>query len=324
MQKNSVQYTLVGAVVIALIALSSCGGAPTPSSAAPYAAAATSAPAMPTTAAAAAPTAAGRSAAPAPAAAATSAPQASAGGAPANAAPIDRKIIKNAQLSIVVENVDTAVMRLTGIASDVGGYLVGSRTFVEGNRKGGQVTLSVPVDNFEPSLNLVRKVALTIENDVATSSDVTEQFVDLQSRLINLQATEARIREFLVKAQTVDEALKVNAQLSDISRQIEEIKGKLNAMNARTAYSTITVDMRELVPTPTPTATPTVTPTPTATPTATPNVWHPDQTLTTAVTAQTNILRQLGDALIWFGVILLPYLLVALLVFVVIRRLVRK
>jgi hypothetical protein len=76
---------------------------------------------------------------------ATGAPQSSAGGAPSNAAPIDRKIIKNAQLTMVVQSVEVAIVRLTGIASDVGGYLVGSRTFVDG--KGGQVTLAVPVDN---------------------------------------------------------------------------------------------------------------------------------------------------------------------------------
>ena len=241
MQTNLVRTLAIALALSTFALLTGCGGSPTSAPAAPsaptYAAAATSAPA-----AMALPTAANRGA---PAAAATAAPSGSNGDVPSSAAPIDRKLIKNAQLTMLVQTVDVAVARLTGIATDVGGYLVGSRTFLDGGRKGAQVTLAVPVDNFETSLNLVRKVALTIESDVSASSDVTDQFVDLQSRLTNLLATEARIREFLSKAQTVDEALKINAQLSDVDRQIEEIKGKLNAMNARTTFSTITVDMHE-------------------------------------------------------------------------------
>ena len=247
---------------------------------------------------------------------------------PSSAAPVDRKIIKNGQLSMTVnDSVDVAMMRITAIASYVGGYLVGSRIYVEGSassgRRGAQAVIAVPVDRYEDALNQVRQIAHSVESDTSASSDVTEQFTDLQSRLRNLESTSARIRDFLGKAQTVDEALKINAQLADVDRQIEEIKGKLNAMTARTTYSTITVDMHEIVPTATPTSTPTSTPTPTATPTMTPNAWHPDQTFTTAATVQTNLIsalvRTLGDFLIWFVVVILPYLLVLGIVAAVIR-----
>ena len=310
MTANPVRFVLALITGTLFLWLTACGPSATPASAP----ASTSAPAAAATVAAAPPSAAQS----VPAAAATAAPSGSGANLPSSAAPIDRKIIKNAQLTMVVSSVDVALVRLTGIASDVGGYLVGSRTFLENNRKGAQVTLAVPVDAYEQSLNLVRKVAVTIENDLSTSSDVTAQFTDLQSRLTNLLATEARIREFLAKAQTVDEALKVNAQLSDVDRQIEEIKGQLNVLTARTTVSTITVDLREPVPTPTPTATPTLTPTPT------PIAWRPDQTFQSAVTVQTNLVKVLGDLLIRLAVVVLPYLLVFLLLLMLIRWLARK
>ncbi len=231
-------------------------------------------------------------------------PSTSVGGAPESALPLDRRIIKNAQLTETVESTDTAVARITGIAVDVGGYVAGSHTYVEGDRKGAQVTIGVPVDRFEEALNLVRKVALRLESDITSSSDVSAQYVDLESRLKNLQATADRIREFLGKAQTVDEALKINAQLSDVESQIEQIKGQLNVLSARTAFSTITVDIHEQLPTPTPTATPTPTPTPT------PIGWHPDLTFNSAIGVQSSLLRALGDLLIWFIVVLLPYIVV--------------
>jgi hypothetical protein len=237
-------------------------------------------------------------------AAATPGTDQSVGGAPSVPLAIDRRIIKNAQLTETVENTDTAIARITGIATDVGGYVAGTHTFVEASHKGGQITIGVPVDRFEEALNLVRKVALTLDSDVTSSSDVSAQYVDLQSRLTNLQATADRIREFLGKAQTVDEALKINAQLSDVESQIEQIKGQLNVLSTRTAFSTITLDIHEELPTPTPTLTPTPTPTPT------PVGWHPDQTFKSAVDVQSTLLRAVGDLLIWFLVVLLPYIVV--------------
>ena len=234
---------------------------------------------------------------------------------------------------MTVMKIDESVFRLTGIAADVGGYLVSNRVFVDGNRRQAQVTMAVPVDRFEEALNLVRKVAYSIESDVAASSDVTEQFTDLQSRLRNLEATSSRIRDFLTKATTVEESLKINAQLGEVDRQIEEIKGKLNAMQARTTFSTITADLRELVPTPTitPTPTPTTTPTPTHTPTTTPTptpiVWKPNETLKAASETQTKLFSALmlvvGDTLIWLVVVVLPYVLLGALLYLIVSRLAR-
>ena len=230
-------------------------------------------------------------------------------GAPVVGANADRKIIKNAQLVMTVQNTDFALNQLTGIAADTGGYLIGTRTFFQGNLKAASITFAVPVDRFEDALNRTRAVALKVEQENSSGQDVTDQFVDMQSQVTNLQATADRIRGFLAKAQTVEEALKINQQLSDVEHQIETIKGKMNSTQNRAAFSTITVDLRE--PPPTPTPTPVFSPTPTTTPTATPTPvgWHPDQTLSSAVNTQATIVRGLIDVGIWLVVIFLPYAL---------------
>lgn len=243
---------------------------------------------------------------------------------PANPIPIDRKIIKNAQLDLTVEDTPIALMRITGIASDVGGYVVSSRTFGDGDRTGAQISIAVPVDRFEESLNLVRRVALHINQDITSSSEVTEQYVDLESRLRNLEATSARLREFLNRAQTITETLTVNQQLTNVESETEQIKGKLNALSARSAFSTITTDLQEPLPTPAPTHTPTITPSPTPTATPTPNVWRPGETLDSAVTLQTNLLQGLGTLAIWLIVVLLPYLLAFALLVLGVRWLVQR
>lgn len=264
--------------------------------------------------------------APAPISAPTAAPKpasevgTNSSGAPVLAVTVQRKIIKNANFNLTVESVDTAIDRLTGIAGDSGGYITSSRTFLEGGLKAATVTFAVPVDRFEETLRRVRGLALKVEQESASGQDVTDQYVDLEAQVRNLEATADRIREFLKKAQTVEEALKVNQQLSQVEKEIETIKGKLNYLGDRSAFSTITVEAREPRPTPTVTPTPTLTPTPTntptptvtptSTPTVTPTPWNPGDTVKQAVETQSSLLRMLVELLIWIAVVFLPYLIV--------------
>ncbi len=206
-----------------------------------------------------------------------------------------RMIIKNAKFQLTVENTDSGVDRLTGVTTDMGGYVISVRTFIENGLKAATLSFAVPSDRFEETLRRVRALAIKVDDESASGEDVTDQYVDLESQLRNLQATANRIRDFLGKAQNVDEALKVNAQLADVEKQIETVKGRLNYIGGRSAFSTITVDLREQRSTPTPTPTPT------------PGDWRPDQTLQAAVNAQTSLLRALTDLAIWVIVLLLPY-----------------
>lgn len=219
----------------------------------------------------------------------------------------ERKIIKSAQIAMTVQNTDFALNQLTGIASDAGGYILSTRTFFQGNLKAASITFAVPVDRFEEALWRTLAVAAKIDQNNTAGQDVTDQYVDLQSQLTNLQATADRIRGFLDKAQTVDEALKINEQLAQVEQQIETVKGKMNYMQGRAAFSTITVDLHE--PPPTPTPTPVISPQPTSTPTATatPVVWRPDETLRNAADTQAALLRALTDLTIWIVVVFLPY-----------------
>lgn len=219
-----------------------------------------------------------------------------------------RMIIKNAELELLVKDTDVALDGVTITASEYGGYIVSSHTWYEDGFKFATVRLGVPVTEFENVLRRLRGLALKVTSEVASGEDVTDQYVDLQSRLTNLKATQDRIREFLDRAQTVEEALKVNKQLSEVEAQIEEIQGQLNYMKDRAAFSTINVQLNPERPTPTPT--PTSTPTPTPTPVA----WRPGETFQDASSVLTSILKGLGNLLIWVLVVLGPFLVPLLLI----------
>lgn len=223
-----------------------------------------------------------------------------------------RRIIKNANFALTVESTDTALDRATGIAADMGGYIISTRTFFEQNVKGATITFAVPVDRFEETLRRVRAIAIRVDQESASGQDVTDQYADLESQIRNLEATADRIRDFLKKANTVEEALKVNQQLADVEKQIETAKGRLNFLDGRSAFSTVTAEIRQQVPTPTITPTPTNTATPTPTMTPTPFVWKPGDTFDRAVATQGGLLRGFAELAIWLIIVLLPYVLALL------------
>jgi hypothetical protein len=224
----------------------------------------------------------------------------------------NRMIIKNADVRLMVKDTDVAIDRATQIIGDAGGYIVSSRVWYQdyygNNLKYAAITIGVPVDEFERTLVRLRDLAVRVVDEVASGDDVTEQYVDLQSQLTNLEATRARIQDFLKDAKTIDEALRINQELANIESQIEQIKGRMNYLNDRSAYSTITVNFEPEFPALTPT------PTPTAHPTATPIPWKPGDTFDEAKKTVTVTYQGIADFLIWVGVVIVPIFLPIVLI----------
>jgi len=242
-------------------------------------------------------------------------------GAPSDdAASAGRLIIKNAELRLLVADTDTAIDRMTQVVGDLGGYIVSSRVWYQDwydgkSYKYASITMGVPVEQFERALNRLRGLSVKVLDETASGEDVTDQYVDLQSQLTNLEATRERIKSFLEQAQNVDEALRINAELAEIERQIEEIKGRMNYLSDRSAYSTITVnfepELPEIVSTPTPTPTPIL--------------WEPGKTFENAKRSVTSAYQGIADFLIWFFIVFVPiFAPPALLVWGIFRLLRRK
>ncbi|MGB7875670.1 MAG: DUF4349 domain-containing protein [Anaerolineales bacterium] len=237
--------------------------------------------------------------------------------APRQAASVDRKIIKNAEVNVLVKDSDIAVDRLTQVVGDAGGYIVSSRvwyqTHLDGeNYKYASITLGIPVDQFEVTMRRVRGLAIRVLDENASGEDVTDQFVDLQSRLSNLEATQARIQSFLEDAKTVDEALRINQELAQIEAQIEEVKGRMNYLTDRSAFSTITVTIAPELPEIEPASVPE------------PRPWTPSETLKDATETLVKAYQGIVEFAIWVFVAVLPILAPPVLIVWMILKLLRR
>jgi hypothetical protein len=225
-----------------------------------------------------------------------------------------RMIIKNGEIVVMVANSDEATDRAMQVAIDYGGYVINQRLWdgSDGHRY-ATVTIGVPVNQFEVALRALRRLG-QVMHETAAGQDVTDEFVDLNSRLNNLQATQLRLRTFLEQARNVNETLSVHNELQKVEEQIGVIQGRMNYMQDRAAYSTIRIDINPVIPTMTVTPTPTITPTPTPTltPTVTPfptlAAWRPNDTAQVASIQLRNSSRLMVDFLIYNVIICGPWL----------------
>jgi hypothetical protein len=150
-------------------------------------------------------------------------------------------------LSVGRGDLGRTMTRLTSLAGASGGFVASSQTqsgAATGSTPSGTITLQVPVDDFATVLQQAQALGKT--SDLTTkATDVTGQYVDLQSRITALEDSRQQYLTILAKATTVGDVLAVQEQLDTIQSQIEQLQGQLNLLNGQTTYSTLTVDVTE-------------------------------------------------------------------------------
>jgi len=213
----------------------------------------------------------------------------------------DKMVIKDAEIEVLVQSTDVAIAQVNQLTADYDGYIISTQTWYENGFKHATLRLGIPSSSFETVLNQLRDLGLKVIQESASGQDVSNEYVDLQSKLTNLEATAARVREFLNHAKTIEETLTVSAQLAELEAQIEQVKGQMRYYEGRSAYSTVTVNLIPQHPTPTPTLTPTPTPTPTPLP-----GWSATDTFESASDVLVNLTQATVDLLIWVSIVLLP------------------
>ena len=172
--------------------------------------------------------------------------------APANAqAPgaqqdVQRLVIKTADLALQVDSARNAEASLRTLVGQLGGYVVKVETSGTDESMTSHVIFRVPAERFDQALSGVQGLAKKVLSRTVGGDDVTEEFVDLEARLKNLEATRDRLQSFLDKAENVDDALKVNQSLSDLQGQIEQLKGRKQFLERSAALSTISVTLSPL------------------------------------------------------------------------------
>lgn len=153
------------------------------------------------------------------------------------------QLIKTAELAIAVDSVEKSIDAATAIAQQQEGDVLGLQDDSPSNsRQTAYMRLRVPQAKLEATLNALAGLG-TVQRQSLTTEDVSNQLVDFQARLRNLQKTEEMLLNIMERSGNVGDVLKVAQELSNVRNSIEQIDAQLKDLQNRVAYSTINLNL---------------------------------------------------------------------------------
>ena len=158
----------------------------------------------------------------------------------------DRLIVKQATLNLVVNDPQASMEQVSSLANQSGGYVVSERSERRGDFLLRTMTIRVPAEKFDEVLKALRGMAVRIDGDDVQSQDVTEEYIDIDAQLRNLEATQQQYLALLKKTEQVEDVLKVHERLSQVQGDIERLKGRKQYLERSAAMSVITLSLTPL------------------------------------------------------------------------------
>ena len=209
----------------------------------------------------------------------------------------DAKIIRTGSIELEVSDVPKALRAARDGIVGMGGYVGASNTSDIGDQPLAEITYRIPADRWEAAMDLLRGLnGLTtkVVTEHTDAVEVTGQVIDLQARINNLQASEAALQGIAQRATRISDVLEVEARLTDVRGQIEQLTAQLKDLNDRAGYATLTARFSV----------------PVVATEAAAKGWEPGAVVDEAAASMISILQSLADAGIWFLIVWLPIVIV--------------
>ncbi len=153
----------------------------------------------------------------------------------------NRIIVHTANALLVVDDVAQAIAQVDELALEFGGWVVGSD---RSSRHSGYIAIRVPAATLNQVIKRLEQIAIDVESMALSSQDVTDEYVDTQSRLTSLRATEQALLKLLDRAQNVEHALRVQQEVAQIQLRIEEMQGRIKFLEQTSAFSLVNVNLK--------------------------------------------------------------------------------
>lgn len=230
---------------------------------------------------------------------------------------VNRLVIRNATLEIIVEDPGQAMNAINQMTTTMNGFVVSSNLYKVHTQNGietpeANIVIRVPAAKLNDAMDAIKRLVKDGQKDILTETvsgeDVTKEYTDLKSRQKNLEQAEAQLRDIMASAKKTEDVLAVYQQLTQIREQIEVIKGQIQYYEESAAMSSISVKIQ---------AEAAVQPLQVA-------GWQPAGIARDALQSLINTLQFLANAAIWLVLYFLPVVLIILLPLVIIWLIVRR
>jgi len=168
----------------------------------------------------------------------------------ANVAQKTRKIIKQASLTVYVEDFENKVEYTLSLPEKLGGYIENSNIYggdADKSRRSAFIALRIPESELENVLTELRSLG-RIGNENIIGQDITQNYYDTDARVNNLRQQETRLLEILKMAENVDEILRIENELNRVRTEIDQLTGQLQTWDKMIQLSLVEVHLIEEVP----------------------------------------------------------------------------
>jgi len=161
--------------------------------------------------------------------------------------PLSRLVVHNAQLSLQVTDVDATLAKVRDLAQSHGGYVSTEHAYVSQSDDDGRtvadVTIRVRADEYNPALAQLRALASKVVSVEESSEDVTQQYIDVDANLRNLQASESAILKLMNQTTNINDILTLQRELTTVRGQIQRLQAQQQYLERQTSMSTISMHL---------------------------------------------------------------------------------
>jgi hypothetical protein len=158
------------------------------------------------------------------------------------------KIVKSGALDLTVPHgrLRVAVSRVSGVATGYGGYMANTQTKYGGDDATAQITMRIPVANFEAAIKqLTHLPEVTVLSQSTTGADVTDQYVNVQAQMISLSSERDSFLALLSASRNVDEILMLHDRVAGVQSQLDQLQGRLNLLDHQSSLSSLAITISE-------------------------------------------------------------------------------
>ncbi len=152
---------------------------------------------------------------------------------------IEAQIIKTANINLQVKEFKEGTDKITQIAKANGGYISSSNEQNSGFSIQGEIVIRILSKNFDKTVKELLAIAVYVVSKSENAKNVTEEFVDILTRLRTKKQVEKRYLEILGQAKSIKDILEVEEQLRIIREEIEAKEGRLKYLKDQVRFSTI-------------------------------------------------------------------------------------
>ncbi|MEM9687070.1 MAG: DUF4349 domain-containing protein, partial [Bacteroidota bacterium] len=153
----------------------------------------------------------------------------------------EQKLIKESYLRFETQDLDATYQKIRDNVKAHKGYIQSDTQEKGYNELNRNIVVRIPSEHFQKTIDAINEYVSFFDTKRISSTDVTEEFIDLEARLKAKRTLENRYLELLSKAQHVKDILEIEKELSAIREEIEAREGRLKYLEQRVSYSIITI-----------------------------------------------------------------------------------